>query len=125
MNNNVEETLNVPENPFSQERLAGLPGGMTRMGAAIIKGKLDGHAVSSANGHTDEAFSRIKETNLQILSHRWDFFWYCGTPRLSFSRELGRKKAGPFLLTWICYTSIGLLSIAILEWQGPIGFNVI
>ena len=80
-NNSVEETLNVPENPFSQERLAGLPGGMTRMGAAIIKGKLDGHAASSANRRTDETF----------------FLWYCGAPEAVFL-ERARKKKGFTLL---------------------------
>eukprot|EP00435_Cladocopium_sp_Y103_P040164 s652_g10.t2 len=40
-----EESLNIPDCPFSEKRLSGLPGGMTRMGAGIIKGKLDGHAV--------------------------------------------------------------------------------
>ena len=44
---NVQESLNIPDCPFSEKRLSGLPGGMTRMGAGIIKGKLDGHATSS------------------------------------------------------------------------------
>ena len=83
-NNSVEETLNVPENPFSQERLAGLPGGMTRMGAAIIKGKLDGHAASSANFNT--------LTPLDTF-----FRWYCGTPEAVFL-ERARKKKGFTLL---------------------------
>ena len=42
-----QESLNIPDCPFSEKRLSGLPGGMTRMGAGIIKGKLDGHATSS------------------------------------------------------------------------------
>ena len=43
----LQESLDVPENPFSQERLKALPGGMTRIGGEIIDGKLQGHARSS------------------------------------------------------------------------------
>lgn len=43
----LQESLDVPENPFSQERLKALPGGMTRIGGEIIDGKLQGHVLAS------------------------------------------------------------------------------
>ncbi|CAK8997192.1 unnamed protein product, partial [Durusdinium trenchii] len=51
-----EETLEIPDNPFSQERLAGLPGGMTRIGAEIIKGKLEGHDVYLKRARSRKGF---------------------------------------------------------------------
>ncbi len=94
------------------------------MGAAIIKGKLDGHAASSVNRHTDEAFSRLKETNLQNLSHSTVGTVAC--LRLSFSRELGRKKAIFALITWICHTSISSDTVVVLSWclQTPASGNL-
>ena len=61
---------------------------MTRMGAAIIKGKLDGHAASSANRRNDETF----------------FLWYCGAPEAVFL-ERARKKKGFTLLWWLGFVT--------------------
>jgi len=110
-NNSVEETLNVPENPFSQERLAGLPGGMTRMGAAIIKGKLDGHAASSAN--------RLSPSTVGLF-----FFGTVARLRLSFSRELGRRKAllcfddlDLLHIDWLRHSRVELVPVNTCKWQ--------
>lgn len=45
-----QESLSIPACPFSTERLKALPGGMTRMGASIIEGKLGGHVAGPRSG---------------------------------------------------------------------------
>ncbi|CAE7232459.1 unnamed protein product, partial [Symbiodinium sp. CCMP2456] len=81
-----EESVSVPENPFTTERLKSLPGGMTRIAGDIIKGKLDGHAVyldqaskrkgcglkclpqDLASGHLEPALGTLDELESEVKS---------------------------------------------------------